>query len=278
MNQPRPVILSPLPVGRASPRRSEPVPAAAGVVAAVLVAVVLLQRFAFPVGDFAVPVVLPLGLVVAAVLVAGGDLRARPQRVVRFAAGGGGLALAAYLASWESPVVRLSSLLIVLGVFSLWMLAAPGREAANHAAARLVLGCFVWLMVAAAAVGIGQMLAQVAGLWVYDDLIGTWVDGRFLVPDYNTSIAVEYGSPIHKSQAFVFLEPSIFSQFVALGLVAAAVAAAPVVAGPAPRLRAHHRAQRHRPAAARLRCPGHARAPARASPGPTCGWAWSRWR
>jgi hypothetical protein len=63
------------------------------------------------------------------------------------------------------------------------------------------------------------MLAQVFGLWAYEDYLKTFVPAQFLAQGYNTSFPMEYGSSIVKANAFVFLEPSFLSQFLALALV-----------------------------------------------------------
>lgn len=195
-------------------------------VAILLVTTIVLQRFAIPVGSLAVPLILPLGLGAAAAMMCAGWLRLSPTRMLHYSAAGAVLASASYFATWHSPVVRATSLLMVLSVFALWVLVAPG--AAKLGGGRKLLDLYAWLMVAAATVAIVQMAAQLAGVWVYRDPIGELVPPQYLLPDYNTSIPVEYGSPIYKSQAFIFLEPSIFSQFVALGMIAAAWLRRPV--------------------------------------------------
>lgn len=202
------------PVGRA--------PRSARALAGLVVLLVLLQRFGVPFGSFVVPVLLPVGLALGAVLLYRGSMRVDTRRAALFAAGGGSLGLAAYVASWGSPA-RLPALVMVLAVFAVWLLRATGRAADNGAGARFVTGSFVWVMLAAAVVAILQMLLQLSGRWSYSDPIEQWVPSQFLLPDYNTSIPISYGSGLYKSQAVVFLEPSVYSQFAATAVVAAVV-------------------------------------------------------
>ncbi len=74
-------------------------------------------------------------------------------------------------------------------------------------------------MLVFAAIGILQVLVQFAGIWSYTDLLRSVVPQNLLFQGYNTSYPIEYGSPVIKANAFVFVEPSVFSQFLALALL-----------------------------------------------------------
>jgi hypothetical protein len=86
---------------------------------------------------------------------------------------------------------------------------------------------FVRLMLVVAVVGVTQLATQLTGVWQYHDYLRELVPWQFLASTYNTSNPLEYGSPIIKSNAFVFLEPSFLSQYTALGAIAGVVLRVP---------------------------------------------------
>jgi hypothetical protein len=195
-------------------------PAGTHTLAALLVAVILLQRVGLPIGGMPLPIVVPVGLAVAAWLVVRGALRPERLRTVLFVAAVGAISLASWGATWWTPNVRSTALLLVLVVCSPWVLHA-GAGARNVVGARVVGVVFVRLMTVLAGVGVAQMAAQVAGLWRYRDVLLTVIPESLSMGDYNTSQPIAWDSAIYKSQAFVFLEASIFSQMTALAIVVA---------------------------------------------------------
>jgi hypothetical protein len=74
------------------------------------------------------------------------------------------------------------------------------------------------IMVVAACVALAQWLAQILG-WAYMDLLA-FLPRQLLLQTYNTFSPVQYGSSLMKTNAVVFLEPSFCSQFLAIALVA----------------------------------------------------------
>lgn len=77
---------------------------------------------------------------------------------------------------------------------------------------------FETLMLVAALVALLQMGSQLLGIG-YSDILGDVVPQHFLVPGYNTSYPLTYGSSIYKSNAYLFLEPSFLSQFLGTAVV-----------------------------------------------------------
>jgi hypothetical protein len=186
-----------------------------------LLSTIFLQRFAIPLGTFGVPLILPLGLAVAGFLVVRGDVVPTGPRLVGFLAAAGALAATGYAASRYSTEVHLTSLVVVLSIWSLWILRARGSAAQNVAAFRRAGRVFVGVMTGLAFVGAVQLGSQFVGLWRYRDIIGEAVPGGFILPGYNTSIPIAWDSPINKAQAFFFLEPSTYSQFTAVAIIVA---------------------------------------------------------
>lgn len=188
---------------------------------ALLLATIVLQRLGLPMGPFSLPVILPLGLAALGILAWRGDVRPMASRVALFMVAVATMAAAAYLAARYSTEVSLFALLLVLAVWSPWVLRAHGSAEANTDGFRRIGTLYKNVMVGLALVGVVQLLSQFMGLWRYQDYLGSFVPSQFLLPGYNTSIPLSYGSPIVKSQAFVFLEPGHFSQFTAVAIVIA---------------------------------------------------------
>jgi hypothetical protein len=197
-------------------------------VAGLLVAIVLLQRLAVPAGGLEIPAVVPLGLALVGVLVLRGELRPVPLRVLLFAVATATLAAAGYLASRAGGEVHATALLIVLAVFAPLVLRAPRDAAAATEGCAATGRVFVRLMSVLALVGAAQVGAQLLGVWTYADVIARTVPSQLLVGGYNTSIPLQWGSSLYKAQAFVFVEPSTFSQFTALAIVVALLVRAPL--------------------------------------------------
>lgn len=88
------------------------------------------------------------------------------------------------------------------------------------AAYRQLLGYFVDLMTVFGAFGALLFCLQFVGV-PYRDWLSFVLPSRFLVSGYATSYEVVYGSGIYRSNGVVFLEPSFFSIFLGLGILAA---------------------------------------------------------
>lgn len=207
----------------ASPHEvAEPVtPTGRRVLVGLLVATIFLQRFGIPLGGFSLPLILPVGLLCAAYLVLRGDLRPVRIRLVLFVAAVAAFAATSYAAARYSTEVRLTSLGVVLAIWGVWMLRAPGTPVQSRRAFVSTGRAFVRVMTVLSAVGAVQLASQFVGLWNYQDYLRQIVPANLLLPGYNTSIPIEFGSPVHKAQAFVFLEPSHFSQFTAVAIIVA---------------------------------------------------------
>jgi hypothetical protein len=119
------------------------------------------------------------------------------------------------------------SFVLLVTAYVPWLFRLRGPRRSHHTT--LQMGrLFVRLMTVAAAVALAQQVAQRAGGWRFQDYLADLVPEQFLLGDYNTVIPIQYGSPIVKSQAFVFLEPSFLSQYLALGIVVAVLIRAPL--------------------------------------------------
>ncbi|UAL30488.1 hypothetical protein K8W59_02885 [Nocardioides rotundus] len=192
-----------------------------------MVAMLLLQRLSVPVGGFDLPVAMPVSLLVVGGLLLRRAVTVDAQRFLWFCLAVAAMGTAVTAANWSSTS-SVPSLAMVIATFGPWVLRVAGDGERALQGAAVLVGRFITLMSLVAVVAGLQMAAQLAGVWEYKDLIQQWVPSAYLLGDYNTSIPLEYGSSIHKAQAFVFLEPSMLSQFCGLALVAALVTRRPV--------------------------------------------------
>lgn len=177
---------------------------------------VLLQRFVLAVGDAGVGLPLVLVYAAGAVLAVYGVLRLDLLRAVTFAVAVAGAAAVSWLGLYVGSEPKITSFLLLVAMWAPWALCLG---AAFLPAYRRVAVFFVRLMVVLALVGIAQIGSQFLGFWSYVEPLALVVPPQFLDQSYNVSNPIFYDSPVHRSQAFVFLEPSFLSQFCALAAV-----------------------------------------------------------
>lgn len=123
-------------------------------------------------------------------------------------------AIASLSIFWWPAEASLSSYLYLLAIYALYMLRFRNRAASFAIARHIYLTC----MLIAAICGIAQFLGQfVLG---YERVFPLeFLPQSILAVNYNVIIPLTYGSPIMKSNGIFFLEPSFFSQFLAIALV-----------------------------------------------------------
>lgn len=190
------------------------------VITVLLVAITVFQRFGAPLGGVQLSVSVLVAFAGLGYLLYHGDLVENPGATRVFV-----LAMAACFAVAAVVLVRTG----VGGVTSLlylpvvWMVFCFRLHPARHHLYERVLDRFEKLMVLFAVVGILQTVLQAARLWSYQDFILTHVPKAVLFTGYNTSYPIEYGNPIIKANGFVFLEPSVYGQFLAVALLSALV-------------------------------------------------------
>ncbi len=181
----------------------------------VIVAVVVFQRIALPFGHGQIPIVLPVVVVATLWAFWRGAVEQSPLALQLYLVAILACLAAATVHSWTgggwSP---LSMTYLVLTYLPLtFRFHNPSSDLFREA-----LEFFVRVMAVVAGIGILQMFAQL-GEWSYADPLGV-LPSQLLLRGYNTSYPIAYGSDIFKSNGLVLLEPSFFSQFVALALVA----------------------------------------------------------
>ncbi len=210
-----PVVRPPAP-GAAAPRRA--VRIAAGIplaaVYALIVTIVMFQRIVIP--GTAVSVALPVAFLVLVALAARGQLEADVSRTALYFSFVAAALVATVAASGgEGPAPSVTSLLLLLVLYI--PLCFRTRRRLREQFPR-VLAFYQKTMVVAAVFCVLQTAVQFAGV-SYTDLFTSVLPAQVLAADYNTTYPIYYGSPILKSNGFVFLEPSFASQFLALAIV-----------------------------------------------------------
>lgn len=202
----------------AAPERTGRVPEdvrrATRVVQATLILAVLLQRLALPVVH--VSIVLPVLLASLTYLWHQRSLAVCPQRMYYYLAAAIACSLAGLVAAEAGAIISITSLLLLLILYFPFVLHA--REQLQQLYPNIVRA-FAGTMFVMSVVGLLQLVAQLLG-WQYQDMLAAVVPKSLLLQGYNTTYPVRYGSPIYKSNAFLFLEPSFYSQFLALGVIA----------------------------------------------------------
>ena len=189
------------------------------VVTLIMLSITVLQRFALPVGPLlSVSVVVTLaGL---GYLLYHGDAVENPAATRAFVLATAACCLTAGVVLVRERTGSLTSLIYLLLT---WIAFCFRLHPARHGLYSRVLDRFEKIMVAFAVIGVLQTITQALGVWTYQDFILQVVPEQFLFTGYNTSYPVQYGSPIIKANGFVFLEPSVYAQFLAMALLSTLV-------------------------------------------------------
>lgn len=181
-----------------------------------VVALVVTQRFAIPLGSSQVPLILPLGLLILAIAFSRGAMTFHRVRAP--------LTLTVCLTALVCTLVQLgtgsvpsllSMFLLVLAYLPAALVSTEGRRAV-FGVSRL----FVWIMTAAAVVALAQFGAQYVGL-ANVDYLGQALPAPFLVQGFSPNALISYGADLRRSNGYLFLEPSFLSLFLGLAVVVA---------------------------------------------------------
>jgi len=203
--------------GRSPPTHMQTQAACLRFTTVLLCACLFLQRFGLPFGDQSISIVGPLGLALGAWGLLDGSLVLHRQRTALFLGlvgvavigmGWHALAPGAYDAA---PSQKSMLQFLALTSFATLAFAAPMDERVFFARVNRVLAVI-------AVCGILQFCAQFLGLHLFR-FTGLLPDRWLLEIGYNLEIPVGVGAVV-KSNGFFLLEPSIFSQTMALGLIA----------------------------------------------------------
>lgn len=174
---------------------------------------ILTQRFAIPLGATQLPVAFLLyWATVLWLTIDGLTVPHKLNAIVLWVSFG--LILLCSLSTYGKTSI--SSLLYLLALYL--PLTMGATRSVTRENTREVARYFVFLMVLFSIVGIWQYFSQLILHIPYTDPIGNLPDA-VIMQGYLASYPVSYGGDLYKSNAFVFLEASFLSQFVALAIV-----------------------------------------------------------
>jgi hypothetical protein len=183
---------------------------------ALLAACLFLQRFGLPVDGASISLVGPVGLALAAYGLAQGTLALHRKRLAIFLTL---LALAVLGAAWQAvhpnsfgipPIWPSLAQFLVLTSFATLSFTEPVGEAA-------FFGVVTRLLAIIAAAGIVQFVLQFAGIRIFA-FTGLLPERLLYEAGWNLEIPVGIGA-VMKSNGFFLVEPSVFSQVMAVGLI-----------------------------------------------------------
>lgn len=190
------------------------------VITVLLVAITVFQRFGAPLGGVQLSVSVLVAFAGLGYLLYHGDLVENSSATRYFVLAVAVCFLAAGIVLVRSGAGGVTSLLYLPVV---WAVFCFRLHPARHHLYERVLDRFEKFMVFFAVLGILETVLQAARLWSYQDFILSYVPSAVLFTGYNTSYPIEYGNPIIKANGFVFLEPSVYAQFLAVALLSTLV-------------------------------------------------------
>jgi len=195
---------------RASPRADW---LARSIVFGPLVAATLLAKLSPPIpGMPPVGIVIPLSIVLLALGLATRRLEMVQPRLMLFLVM---LSVIGLVHVWRTEEFSLTSFAFMAALGLNYVVAARAGSVSSEDALRF----FGNLSFAIAAMGIVQFALQFVGGVAVAFPIDTFLPKAYLTPGYNNLAHLYWGSPIYKATGFVMLEPSVFCQLCALGVV-----------------------------------------------------------
>lgn len=171
----------------------------------------LLQRIVFHLGDEQLGITFILLFVFVIYWIISGDLKIKWRRFYFFIFVAGVMVFAALIALNSSPFFSLNSLLLLFVLYS------PSVFVFDENRYLKALSHFHKAMFIFSMIGILQFFLQLLDIYI----INWWsiLPERMIISTFNFQIPIQWGSSLYKSNGLFFLEPSFFSQFVALAII-----------------------------------------------------------
>ena len=184
---------------------------------ALLVAVVLLQRFVIPAGGTQqIALTLPVGIVILLLGIRAGEFVPRRAQLHCALV----IVATAVLCTLVHVVTGGAPSLLSLGLVVILYAAAAFSADLGPVAVARVQRVFLRLMSVAAVVSLLQLGVQYAGV-AHQDWLGTVVPKALLQAGYNTGDPITYGADLYRSNGVLFLEPSFLSLFLGVAVAVA---------------------------------------------------------
>jgi hypothetical protein len=184
------------------------------IVFAPIVCATLLAKFGIPpLANLGIGLLYPIAYVLIAYGFVSGQLQFEPRRLALYMLVLGTLGLVQLL---RMDSFSLSSFTMMAALAFTFVFTTRTNAVTNEVA----LGFFCNLSAIIALLGIAQFVVQFAGIYALTFPIESFVPQVLRTSGYNNISPLFYGSPLYKSTGFVMLEPSVFSQVCAIGLMA----------------------------------------------------------
>jgi hypothetical protein len=168
------------------------------------------QRLVIKISGFQVPIVLILLYITLVIFTIEQRVKISLAKLSLFALATGFLALSALAANSSYPPYSLFYLILIyLPLIFMY----KGSEDLYIP----ILSFYQKVMAFITCLGIVQFILPFVGI-TYNDIWG-YLPSSIVETGYNTYYPIEYGSPIYKSNGMVLLEPSFFSQFLAIAII-----------------------------------------------------------
>jgi hypothetical protein len=183
-----------------------------GLLLAVMISVTILQRFAIPGTDGIVGVGYVLGAAATLLGLGCRALRIDPGRLVLYALAISGLLLTLLFKSASYSITSFLMLIVMYAPFTAVMPVTADEYKRGLNVFQIIMAALAWA-------GLAQMAVQfvVGPDWIFP--LDQVLPEQFFISNFNLRIPITESMVYLKSTGFVFLEPSIFSQFLALSIV-----------------------------------------------------------
>lgn len=183
-----------------------------GSLVAIVGSSIFLQRFAVPFGSSQVPVAFVADYLAFLTLLCRGRLVINPSLFALFMATMACMTFSLIVSATKASLMSYAYLLSIYGLY-IFKLKYPAG------CFRRVMNAFLDMMAVCAAFGIAQFALQFTLNPDYVFPLDTFTPDQFLLEGYNVIIPLEYLSSTLKSNGVFFLEPSFYSQFLALAII-----------------------------------------------------------
>ncbi|MGG1598663.1 hypothetical protein [Paenibacillus naphthalenovorans] len=169
------------------------------------------QRFALPLGDKQLPMIIPVIYGVIIILIIQKTLVLDKVKFILFYLF---TVLMLSLLLFQNEYSHFSVIYILI-CYAPFVLIQKEITEKLH---RDLLILFQKLMFAAAMIGIIQFVLQVVHIWKFQDYFNL-LPAQFVQQHYQNPYPIQWGSSIYKSNGIFFLEPSFYSQFLAVAII-----------------------------------------------------------
>ena len=178
----------------------------------VLFSLIFLQRFAIPVEEFQISLVLLFSVVSVMILFFSNKIEIDKKRLAIYLCAISGLCIASIYGLLTVKDVGLTSLLSVVAFYIPFLFINKNKGTLTY-----IFSVYQGSIIVVAILGIFQFFLQFTSLGFIDPI--QHLPEPFLLSNYNTQNPLYFGSPYIKANGLFLLEPSFYSKMLAIGIV-----------------------------------------------------------